>query len=60
VLSRAELEKMDDPFLIVTATGIMAELAGRVAANRYRNSQPPRHRVIQFILDNQPQAPSVP
>lgn len=53
--SRAELERLDDAFLVATATGIVRELSGSAIADRYRNSPPPRERVIQFILMNQPE-----
>jgi hypothetical protein len=52
--SREQLEKMDDPFLVMTATGIVRELSGDAIAYRYKNAPPPRRQLIRFILENQP------
>lgn len=51
--NRSDLENGDDPFLVVTATGIMRELGGDEAADRFRRSPPSRERLIEFILRNQ-------
>jgi hypothetical protein len=54
MISRQQLEKSGDPFLVMTATGIVREKFGDEIADRYKNAPPPRRRLIDFIIKNQP------
>jgi hypothetical protein len=54
MISRQQLERSDDPFLVMTATGIVRELFGDEIADRYKNAPPPRRQLIDLILKNQP------
>lgn len=51
-----DLDKLGEPFLLTAAVGILRELAGNAAAERYRASPPPRDQLVKFIRMHDPDA----